>query len=201
MTKIKMCGLTRIEDIYAVNELLPDYIGFVFAKKSKRYLTPEKATELKSELDPRIKAVGVFTDPTISELETLVSSRVTDLIQLHGNESEVFIEKVKTTFNCPVIKAFKIHTEADVRLAESSSADMILLDSGAGTGNVFDWNLLNNIRRPYFLAGGLNPDNVSSAIDHLHPFCLDLSSGLETNGLKDKNKMTAFTNAVRKETL
>ncbi len=199
MNKIKMCGLSRIEDIEAANAIKPDYIGFVFAKKSRRYVSYEKAAELKKLLDPGIKAVGVFTDPTISDMEELVQKQIVDLVQLHGTESESFTKAVKTICKCPVIKAYKVATKEDVTAAENSCADYILLDSGAGTGKVFDWELLKDIRRPYFLAGGLNPENVRSAVEKLDPFCVDVSSGIETNGKKDKNKMEAFSKAVGKE--
>ena len=199
MNKIKMCGLSRIEDIEAANAIKPDYIGFVFAKKSRRYISYEKAAELKKLLDPGIKAVGVFTDPTISDIEELVQKRIVDLVQLHGTESESFTKAVKTICNCPVIRTYIIATKEDVTAAENSCADYILLDSGAGTGKVFDWELLKDIRRPYFLAGGLNPENVRSAVEKLDPFCVDVSSGIETNGKKDKNKMEAFSKAVGKE--
>ena len=199
MNKIKMCGLSSKEDIEAANEIRPDYIGFVFAKKSRRYVTYEQAAELRKLLDPAIKAVGVFTDPTISDVEELLANNVIDMVQLHGTESEHFTKAVKTLCKCPVIKTYKVKTVEDIRDAEESCADYILFDSGAGTGNVFDWNLLKEFRRPYFLAGGLNPDNVSEAVERLDPFCLDVSSGIETNGRKDKNKMDAFSKAVRKE--
>ncbi len=199
VTKIKMCGLTRPCDIEAVNRIKPEFVGFVFAKRSKRYVTPEKAAELKKLLDPSIKAVGVFTDPSIPELEALVSHGIIDLIQLHGNESEGFIREVKDYCKCPVIKAFKIRSKEDINLAEQCSADHILLDSGAGTGVTFNWELLKDIKRPYFLAGGLSPENAEEAVNTLHPFCLDVSSGLETDGFKDKTKMEAFAKAVRKE--
>ena len=199
MNKIKMCGLSRIEDIEAANAIKPDYIGFVFAKKSRRYISYEKAAELKKLLDPGIKAVGVFTDPTISDIEELVQKRIVDLVQLHGTESESFTKAVKTICKCPVIRTYKIATKEDVTAAENSCADYILLDSGAGTGKVFDWELLKDIRRPYVLAGGLNPENVRSAVEKLDPFCVDVSSGIETNGKKDKNKMEAFSKAVGKE--
>ncbi len=199
MCKIKMCGLTREEDIEAVNDIKPEFIGFVFAKKSKRYVTPERASELKKLLDPSIRAVGVFVDPSLQEVYALVSSRTIDMVQLHGNETEDFVQEVRDKCKCPVIRAFKVRSEEDVRTAEKSCADHILLDSGAGTGTVFDWKLLKNISRPCFLAGGLDPENVSEAANTLHPYCLDVSSGIESNGFKDKNKMEAFAKAVRKE--
>jgi phosphoribosylanthranilate isomerase len=199
MTLIKMCGLFREADIYAVNRIKPDFIGFVFAPRSRRYVTPEKAAALKKLLDPGIKAVGVFTDFPLSGIESLVSSGVIDIVQLHGTESETMVRSVKNICRCPVIKAFKIQTAKDAADAENSCADYILLDSGNGSGKVFDWELLKDIKRPYFLAGGLNPENVGEAIKLLHPYGVDVSTGLETFGLKDEKKMAAFKAAVGKE--
>ena len=200
MTKIKLCGLSRQCDIEWANELKPDYIGFVFAKKSKRYVSPEKAKALKSLLFPDIKAVGVFVDEPIGNIAKLLSDNIIDLAQLHGSEDEEYITRMKALTDKPVIKAFRIKNENDITSAKNCKADFILLDSGAGTGRSFNWNLLENIDRPYFLAGGLYPENVEIAIDTLSPFAVDVSSGIETDNLKDKNKMTAFVNAVRKET-
>lgn len=199
MTKIKLCGLSRRCDIECANELCPDYIGFVFAKKSKRYVSPEKAKELKSLLLPDIKAVGVFVDESIENIAKLLSDNIIDLAQLHGSEDEEYIARLKALTDKPVIKAFCIKSENDIKSAENCKADFILLDSGAGTGRSFNWNLLENIDRPYFLAGGLYPENVETAIDTLSPFAVDVSSGIETDNFKDKNKMTAFVKAVRKE--
>ena len=199
MTLIKMCGLFREADIYAANKVRPDFIGFVFSEKSRRYVPPERAEALKKLLDPSIKAVGVFTDFPLSGIETLVGSGVIDAVQLHGTESETMAGTVKNICHGPVIKAFKIQTAKDVQEAENSCADYILLDSGSGSGKTFDWELLKGIKRPYFLAGGLNPENVGEAIKLLHPYGVDVSSGLETCGLKNGKKMADFKAAVRKE--
>lgn len=199
MTKIKLCGLSRRCDIECANELCPDYIGFVFAKNSKRYVSPEKAKELKALLSPDIKAVGVFVDESIENIAKLLSDNIIDLAQLHGSEDEKYIARLKALTDKPVIKAFRIKNENDIKRAVNSKADIILLDSGAGTGRSFNWGLLKNINRPYFLAGGLYPENVETAIDKLSPFAVDVSSGIETDNFKDKNKMTAFVKAVRKE--
>lgn len=200
MTKIKLCGLSRQCDIEWANELKPDYIGFIFWSKSKRNVSPEKAKELKALLSPDIKAVGVFVDEPIGNIAKLLSDNIIDLAQLHGSEDEEYITRMKALTDKPVIKAFRIKNENDITSAKNCKADFILLDSGAGTGRSFNWNLLENIDRPYFLAGGLYPENVEIAIDTLSPFAVDVSSGIETDNLKDKNKMTAFVNAVRKET-
>lgn len=199
MTKIKLCGLSRACDIEAANELMPDYIGFVFAPKSKRYVTPEKASELRLLLAPGITAVGVFVDESLETVADLLHQGIIEIAQLHGNEDEDYIRKLRQITGKPVIRAFRIETAEDILHAQQSRADYILLDSGAGTGTVFDWELIRNIKRPYFLAGGLSPDNAGTAVRMLHPFAVDVSSGIESRGLKDKAKMTAFTAAVRKE--
>lgn len=199
MTKIKLCGLSRRCDIEAANELKPDYIGFVFAPKSKRYVTPEKAMELKSLLAPEIQTVGVFVNEKPENIAKLLQDGIIDIAQLHGAEDEDYITRLRQLTDKPIIKACRIETTYDIENAEQSTADYILLDSGAGTGRVFDWQLIQNIKRPYFLAGGLSPDNAADAINTLHTYAVDVSSGIETNGLKDKTKMAAFVAAVRKE--
>ena len=199
MTQIKLCGLRRPEDIEAVNRLKPEYIGFVFAGKSKRYVDPETAASLKEALDPSIKAVGVFVNEEFSVVEYLLKKHVIDVAQLHGNESEAYINKLKKSTGKIVIRAFKIKSSEDVEVAVKSPADYILLDAGAGDGVSFDWSVVKDVERPFFLAGGLDPDNVSEAIKSVHPFAVDVSSGIETDGFKDIDKMTAFVNAVRKE--
>ena len=199
MTRVKLCGLTRAEDIEAVNRLEPEYIGFVFAEKSKRYVSPEKAAELKKLLNPEIKAVGVFVDEDINKVANLLRNKTIDIAQLHGNEDNSYIEKLKKLINTPVIKAFQIKSGDDIAEACNSAADYVLLDSGKGSGQRFNWELIKSINRPYFLAGGLDTENISIAVKSLRPFAVDVSSGIETDGKKDLDKMTAFVNAVRKE--
>lgn len=198
MSRIKLCGLMKVEDIQTANELCPDYIGFVFAEKSRRYISPEQAASFKSILSPIIKAVGVFVNESAENVAKLLNENVIDIAQLHGNESEDYIKKLRALTDKSIIKAFGIADENDVILAEKSSADYILLDSvGGGTGKAFDWNLIKNITRPYFLAGGFDSENVSDAINLLNPFAVDVSSGIETDGIKDKNKMKNFVDTVR----
>ena len=199
MTNIKLCGLSRPCDIEAANELKPDYIGFVFASKSKRYVTYEKAAELKSRLSPEIRAVGVFVNEYPQNVAKLLKSGIIDMAQLHGDEDEAYITQLRLLTDKPIIQAFRIKTAEDIKNAEQSTAEYILLDSGAGTGRVFDWELVKSIRRPYFLAGGLDVGNAADAVKVLHPFAVDVSSGIETAGVKDKTKMAAFVAAVRKE--
>lgn len=197
MTKIKLCGLSRECDIEYANELLPEYIGFVFAPKSSRYVDFDKAMKLKRLLDNRIMAVGVFVNANITNIKRLVDSDIIDAVQLHGDEDNRFVDELKKEVNCPIIKAFKIETESDVCIATQSNADFIMLDSGGGTGKAFDHSVLAKIERPFFLAGGLTDANVHDAIAKYHPYAVDTSSFLETDGHKDKNKMLAFVNAVR----
>ena len=198
--KIKLCGLTRPCDIEAVNELQPDYIGFVFAKKSRRYVSPEKAEELKAMLAPGIQAVGVFVNEEPEQIVSLLEAGIIDVVQLHGQEGEREIRRLRELTDHPLIQAFRIDTEQDVERANASTADFVLLDSGAGgTGPVFDWDLLQAIRRPYFLAGGLDTENLGTVKAKLNPYGIDVSSGIETDGYKDKEKMTAFVAAARKE--
>ncbi len=201
MTKIKICGLSRSCDIAAVNALAPDYAGFVFAPQSKRYITPAAAAELKAQLSPAIAAVGVFVDENIQSVAQLLSDGVIDIAQLHGDEDEEFVLRLKALTGKPVIKAFLIGSAEDVARARQSAADYVLLDSGAGGGKQFDWSLLRGAGRPYFLAGGLSPANVRGAIRTFRPFAVDVSSGVETDGFKDKSKMAAFVAAVRQEDL
>lgn len=199
MTKIKLCGLTRPCDIKTANRLKPEYIGFVFASKSKRNVTPEKAAELKRLLAPNIKAVGVFVNENPEGVACLLNIGIIDIAQLHGDEDEAYIRQLRTLTDKPVIKAFRVKTELDIKAANESCADYVLLDSGAGTGTAFDWKLIKSMKRPYFLAGGLDLNNVENAIKTFCPYAVDVSSGIETDGLKDKMKIAAFVDAVRKE--
>ena len=199
MTKIKLCGLSRPADIGAATGLMPDYIGFVFAAKSPRYVSPAEASALRALLSPGILAVGVFVDETPETVASLLNGGTIDLAQLHGTEDEGYIRRLRLLTDKPVIQAFRIRTADDISAAENSSADLVLLDAGAGTGRVFDWDLIHGFSRPYLLAGGLDPDNVSEAVKTLHPWGVDVSSGIESDGRKDDQKMAAFTAAVRRE--
>ncbi len=199
MTKIKFCGLKRREDIDIVNEVKPEYIGFVFYKKSKRYVDLDTAKELKSLLDPSIQAVGVFVDEPIDNVVDYLNAGAIDIAQLHGNEDEAYISEVKDRTGKEVIKAFKITDKDSVDKAFSTNADYVLLDAGMGDGVTFDWNLILDIDKPYFLAGGLGVDNIANVMRNIRPFAVDVSSGIETDGFKDKAKMISFAKEVRKE--
>ncbi len=199
MTKIKLCGLSRPCDIETANELLPDYIGFIFAPKSRRYVSPEKAASLKDNLHPEIRTVGVFVNEKPEQIAKLLKEGIIHIAQLHGScEDEAYIRQLRTLTDRPIIRAFRIDTLQDVARAQSCLADYVLLDSGnGGTGTVFDWSLLHSMERPFFLAGGLDPGNVGRAVAALRPYGVDVSSGIETGGWKDPAKMKQFVHAVR----
>lgn len=198
MTIIKLCGLSRLCDIEAANELKPEYIGFVFAPGSRRYVNSDQAAGLKEQLSSDSKAVGVFVNEKPEFIVDLLKRGTIDIVQLHGSESEEYIMKLRQMTDKPVIKAFTIDKEQDIEAANASSADYVLLDSGrGGTGVVFDWKLLKKVDRPYFLAGGLTTDNVRDAVKIWKPYAVDVSSGIETDGYKDRRKMERFVKEVR----
>ena len=206
--KIKLCGLKRIEDIEAVNEAKPDYIGFIFAKKSRRYVSTETAERLKQHLNPDIEAVGVFVNEDIDKVIEQAKKQVIDVIQLHGEEDVAYVKDLKKAVDVPIIKAISM-TKPDARqqinMWEISDVDYLLLDSGdGGTGEQFNYKLLQeigNLKKPYFLAGGLNPENLENAVQQLQnnqPYAMDLSSGIETNGIKDLDKIKKTVEAARR---
>lgn len=201
MTKIKMCGLSRHCDIDYANEIMPEYIGFVFARKSKRYVSPEKAFELRQNLDKNIIPVGVFVDSDINFVAELVNKKIIDIVQLHGSEDDNYIESLRKLVSVPIIQAFTIGKTEDIQKAEKSPAEYILLDSGKGSGKTFNHSLIRNLKRPYFLAGGLTPENVREIAQILKPYAVDASSSLETAGYKDVNKMRVFADALRRKDL
>ena len=199
MTKIKLCGLTRPEDIAAANALKPEYIGFVFAPRSRRYVSREIAAALKAQLSPGIQAVGVFVNEAPETVADLLNAGIIDIAQLHGQEDAAYIDRLRGLTARPLWQAFRVTDAASLAKAQKSPADLVLLDSGTGgTGTTFDWTLLEKFDRPYFLAGGLGPDNAADAVRQLHPYAVDVSSGIETAGKKDPAKMAAFVAAVRK---
>lgn len=210
-TKIKICGLRRPEDIAYVNEFLPDYIGFIFFPKSKRYVNKEEAKKLKNLLNPKIKAVGVFVNKDLDEILTLCKEGIIDIIQLHGEENTEYINLLKEKLNqleleqkISIMKAFRVKEKQDIETAikMQSQVDYLLLDaygkdSYGGTGESFQHELIPKDMPPYFLAGGIREDNVVEIIKTMHPFAVDLSSGVETNGLKDKEKIKKIIEMVR----
>lgn len=197
-TKIKICGLTRAQDIRTANALQLDYIGFVFAPKSKRFVPPEQAKQLRQQLAPGIQAVGVFVNAPPEQIAALLADGTIDIAQLHGQEDAAYLARLRSLTSAPLWQAFRVETTADISRANASPADLVLLDHGAGgTGESFDWNLLHGMARPFVLAGGLTPQNAAEAIAKAHPYAVDTSSGCETDGVKDPAKMLAFVNAVR----
>ena len=201
-TKIKLCGMRRPEDILAVNQAKPDYIGFICSRRFWRHISLEEAAVLKRMLDPGIQAVGVFVDEPYEEIAGWLKKGVIDLVQLHGEEDEYYIRQLRKVMLfqetlVPVIQAFRVKTEKDLLRAGHSIADYILLDSGSGSGVTFDWSLLESMKRPYFLAGGLGPDNVAEAIRRFHPYAVDMSSSLETERKKDPEKIRRAVREAR----
>ena len=216
MSGIKICGLFRACDIDYVNEAKPDYAGFILHfPKSHRNVEPAVAAEMRRRLQPGIRAVGVFVDQ--SE-ETVIASAERiglDAVQLHGHEDDRYIKSLRSLLQRPVWKAFKVRSEADLMEAEKSSADEILLDNGYGTGNVFDWTILSGLSRPYILAGGLTPElitkvvmisedgafskaDMNSKVGRIPlPKLFDISSGVETDKIKDRDKILAAVRAAR----
>ncbi len=199
MTKIKVCGLRRPEDIAMVNEARPDFIGFIFDDTRRRYIEPAKAAALRAELSRDIQAVGVFVNAHPSFIRDVSELAGLDLIQLHGQETKEDIKMVQEVTRRPVIKAFRVETKEDLENAAASSADYVLLDNGAGgTGESFDWSLLRDFPRPFILAGGIGPENAAEAIAQCTPWGLDASSSLETDHRKDAEKINEFIARVRR---
>ena len=208
--KVKMCGISKVETIPAVVEAKPDYMGLVFAP-SKRQVTVEQAKILIEELHKQcinhydikvVKTVGVFVNETLDNLVRIADTANLDAVQLHGDEDEAFIQSLKERTNVEVWKAIQIRTAADTEKWIDSSAEMLLFDAyhkdeRGGTGEVFDWSSLDAFERPFMLAGGIDSTNVARAIRTVRPYGIDISSGIETNGMKDDKKITAFTKIVK----
>ena len=197
MSKIKICGLRRLTDIEAANRFCPDYVGFVFAK-SRRQVSDEEAAVLRKALDPSIPAVGVFINDSVEHMAALVRDGIIQIIQLHGDEDETTIERLRSLCDATIIRAVKVSSESDIQKAQNSSADYLLLDNTvAGSGQAFSWDQLRACQRPYFLAGGVNLDNIDAAL-RWQPFAIDVSSGVETDGWKDAAKMEEMIRRVRR---
>ena len=190
-TKIKICGLKRPEDIIYVNEAKPDYAGFIIeVPKSSRNVTEDQVRELTAKLDPDIISVGVFVNAVPERVEKLLLEGTIHIAQLHGQEDEAYIKRIRKNTGHQVIKVFSVKTAQDIENALNSPADYILFDQGSGgTGRTFDWSLIPDIKRPFFLAGGLGADNLETAIRTIHPYAVDLSSSVETDGVKDRDKI------------
>lgn len=183
--KVKMCGLYRPEDIDYANEVQPDYVGFVFYPKSHRVVTKEQAAEYRKKLSPGIRTVGVFVNEDPKTIIELLEEGILDVAQLHGDETEEDIQYLQAVCHKPVIKAVKVRDRYDVEAWLDSSADYLLFDNGMGTGQAFDWSVLGGIDREFFLAGGLQSENLTEAMEVVRPYALDISSGIESNRKKD----------------
>ena len=221
-TRIKICGMRRIEDIEAANACRPDYIGFILSPGFRRSVTPEEAEQLARRLAPGILKVGVFVNESVEKV--VEAAGFLDLIQLHGSEDNAYIRDLRGRMATsdprglleatndprgrmtkPVIQAFRIRSADDLKRAMESEADYLLLDNGTGTGEAFDWSLIRDAEalkrgaaaKPWILAGGLGPDNVAEAVRRFRPYAVDLSSGAETDGWKDPEKMVRCVQAVR----
>lgn len=198
--KIKLCGMFRDCDIDYANEARPDYIGFILGfPKSHRNIDMETAQRLRSRLSPEIKAVGVFVDSPETTCAEYANCGIINVIQLHGGEDAGFIRRLRELTDVPIIKAAKIRAPEDVRRVQELGADYVLLDNGTGTGEMFDHSLLDGaeITQPFFLAGGLTPENLRQAAENVRPYCVDLSSGVETQKVKDREKMLEAVRIIR----
>lgn len=199
MVKIKICGIRRLEDVRIVNKYKPDYIGFVFAD-SKRKVSSSLAKKLRENLDSDIIPVGVFVDSSLDEILKIFDEGTIDIAQLHGRESEKFILELKEKSNgeLKIIKAIEMSEKIDLKEYYNSQSDYLLLDSGKGSGKTFDWNLIGcDLKKDFFLAGGLSSSNVGEAIDEFKPYAVDLSSSLETDGFKDENKIREIMEVIK----
>lgn len=197
MSKIKICGIKRECDIDYINEAMPDYIGFVFAK-SKRQVSHEIAARLCTKLDKSITPIGIFVNAPIEEILSLYNEGIIHMAQLHGQENPTYIKELRNQTDCPLIKALKIDKAFDNSILPTLDVDYFLFDNGAGgTGKIFDWSLMPKTEKPFFLAGGLNAQNINAALAY-NPFALDLSSGVEVNGFKNREKILEIVSKIRK---
>ena len=198
-TKIKICGLRRKEDIVYVNAVRPDYCGFILnVPQSRRNMDPEGLKGLLEELDPGIVPVGVFVNEDTNTILRIVRESGLKMIQLHGQEGEEMVRTIRETAGVPVIKAVSVKSREDVESAAGFPADYLLFDCGTGgTGRSFDWSCLEEAKQPYFLAGGIGIHNMKEAVERFHPFAVDLSSSVETDGVKDEKKIADAVHMLR----
>lgn len=201
MTKIKLCGVSSERDIGAVNEALPDYIGFVFAH-SRRQVSFSQAEKLKALLDKRIRSVGVFVNADPDDICMLCARGVLDAVQLHGDEDAAYLRRLKAQIQTPIIRAVRVRSPEQLLKAQTLDCDFLLLDTDVpggygGSGKSFDWSLIPKLEKPYFLAGGLHAGNIAAALESCTPYALDISSGAETDRVKDKSKILALVRQVR----
>ncbi len=196
MTMVKLCGLRSLDDIRSANEAGPDMAGMIMASGFRRTITKELAREMVEGLSDSILSVGVFVDQDIEEVIGIADYAGFDMIQLHGSEDEGYIQALRGRLGVPIIKSFGI-THDQITAAQDTSADLVLIDPGRGSGETFDLSLLKGIGRSIFIAGGLTPDNVGETVRMTRPYGVDTSSGIESEGSKDSSKMIRFVAAVR----
>ncbi len=200
MTLVKLCGLMREEDAAAANAAEPDLAGVILSPGFRRSVTHDTAREIRTVLKQTIPLCGVFVNAEPEEILSCISAGLIDAVQLHGKEDNAYIDALHQAVpGVTVIKAFLVRTPEDIQNANASHADLVLLDGGTGEGKGFDQSLTIGIRRPYLLAGGLNPENIAEAVRSLHPYGVDTSSGIETDRIKDPVKMKTFVQTVRTE--
>jgi len=198
MTLIKVCGLRSTEDITLINEAGPDMAGMIMVPGFRRTVSRADAKTMVRALSPSIRSVGVFMDQDPDEVVKTTEYVGFDIVQLHGGEDDGYIERIRDSLHVPVIKTFGIGRE-QLEALEDSPADFILVDPGHGSGIGFDLTILKDIDRDIIVAGGLTPDNVGAAIRQISPYGVDTSSGIETDGAKDRDKINRFISAVRAE--
>ena len=199
MAKIKICGLSRDVDAEFVNAAKPDFVGFIIGVPfSKRNIDINRAERMRSLIDEKIPTIGVFINYPIKDIAQLVNRGIINIVQLHGSEDEEYIKSLRKLIpHTEIWKAFVVKSADDISNAEKSSADRVLLDSGTGCGKTFDWSAVSEINREFILAGGLNSENIPNAISQVNPWAVDLSSGVETGGVKDREKILKAVKAAK----
>ena len=201
--KVKFCGIRRLKDVEFINKYPPDYVGFIFAK-SKRQIDEVQAKFLSEKLYKSIKKVGVFVNANINDIIRIAKTAELDVIQLHGDEDENYIGELKNSVNnIHIWKAVRVKTEDDIKKAEQLNVDMLLLDSFSekaygGTGKTIDLSVIKNsgITKPFFVAGGINAENIKYIVEEIQPYGVDISSGIETNGVKDIDKISEIVRCL-----
>lgn len=202
--KLKFCGCRRMEDVIYCNELLPDYLGVILSSGFRRTVVPETAHRLVQAKDPRIASVGVFVDAPPEQILSVLRQVPLDVIQLHGHETREVVQEVRRATGLPVWKAVRVQSAAEIRAAETLGADMLVLEGYVagqvgGTGVTANWQCLveANPQVPFWLAGGLAPENIQRAMATVQPHGIDISSGIETDGVKDFQKMKQIVDVIR----
>ena len=199
MVKVKICGICHESEIGIMNELVPDFVGFVFVRKSRHFISPEHAGYLRSKLRQGIKSVGVFANESLQSVAMCVETAGLNMVQLHGDETAEYVAALREYVRCPIMKVYKVAKPQDAEKALYSTADYVMLDGGnAGDGKTFDWSLLGRMRRKFFLSGGLNPENMTQALLlDPQPYALNTNSGVEAHRTKDYRKVMKFILGVK----